>query len=408
MRLPLPSIVLLTSALCLGAATAGEPVSTPAAATTDRGFAGGTPSAALQIESRDGRAFVLAQIAGKTLTLLVDPAGANVLSPAAVTALGLGVDAELTAAAGAPAVRVATVVLGSYSLRDQTFYVVDLGRWPEIEGAPVDGVLGPETFERIVLTIDHARRLLTLTDPAAFRAPLNAVSLPLRFVERLPLVAASVDGRVGEFAIEPGTRGPLTLHGGFVREHELLDRYPHGHESVVGWGISGPTRGFATRVGAVEIGGLRAPAVVATLQTEERKLPGSRAVAGSIGGRLLARFTVTIDFIGRRLLLQPGATLATPDAHDRSGMWLNLDGEDLIIDALQPNGPAARAQLQPHDRIVAIDGVPATELTLAGVRAMFRDSLPDTRVRVTARRDGKVIYANFILTDLVPAPLPIP
>lgn len=396
MRLPLSSIVLLVSALGLGAAAA------------ESGFPAGTPSAALQFELRDGRAFVAAQVMGRTLTLLVDPAGANVLSPAAVTALGLSIDAERSAAAGAPAVRAATVALGGYALRDQTFYVVDLGRWSEIEGASVDGVLGPEAFERIVLTLDYARRLLTLTDPAAFQAPVNAVSLPLRFVERLPLVAASVDGRAGEFAIEPGMRGPLTLHGGFVREHELLDRYPHGHESVVGWGISGPTRGFATRVGALEIGGLRAPAVVTTLQTEERRLPGARAVAGSIGGRLLARFTVTIDFVGRRLLLQPNAALATPDAHDRSGMWLNLDGADLIIDALQPNGPAARAQLQPHDRIVAVDGVPATELTLAGVRAKFRSSPVDTRVRVTARRDGKVIYANFILTDLVPAPLPIP
>ena len=41
---------------------------------------------------------------------------------------------------------------------------------------------------------------------------------------------------------------------------------------------------------------------VATLQTEERRLPGSRELAGSIGGRLLARFIVTIDFPGRRLL----------------------------------------------------------------------------------------------------------
>ena len=392
---------LLPILVCLAAAASAEVAPTPPAAA---GFAPGVQSAALRIALRDGRATVAARIAGRELTLLVDPAGANVLAPQVAAALGLARDAEASAAAGAPAVRAATVELGGYALRDASFYLMDLDRWRELEGDPIDGVLGLEAFERVVLTLDHDARLLTLTEPAAFRAPERAVRLPLRLVAGLPLVAASVDGIAGEFAIEPATRGPLTLDAGFVRQHELVDRYLHGHEGVVAWGLGGPVRGYATRVGAFEWGGLRAPHAVAFLRTEERAANDGRAVAGRIGGLLLARFKVSFDFVGRALLLEPGAALAAPDAHDRAGLWLNLDGEDLIIDALLPNGPAARAQLQPHDRVVAVDGVPATQLTLAGLRQRFATAPAGTRVRITARRDGKVIYAGLILADLVPTP----
>lgn len=389
---------LLPLFACLAAVASAE------VAPVERAFAADATSAALRFDLRDGRAFVAARIAGRELTMLVDPAGANVLAPQVATALGLEGDAAASIASGTPAVRVPLVELGGYALRDAPFYLVDLERWRELEGASIDGVLGLEAFERVVLTIDYAARLLTVTEPGAYRAPERAVRLPLRLVEGLPRVAARVDGKEGEFAIEPATRGPLTLNSGFVRQHELVDRYGHGHEGVVAWGLGGAVRGYATRVGAFEWGGLSAPHPVALLRTEDRPT-GSGALAGSVGGLLLTRFTVSFDFVGRALLLEPNASLAAPDAHDRAGLWLNLDGEDLIIAALLPNGPAARAQLQPHDRLVAVDGVPATQLTLAGLRQRFATAPAGTRVKVTARRDGNVIYAGVILADLVPTPI---
>lgn len=394
MRHPLPLLALLLASVAAGQDAPRQ------------GFLPDTTQTVLRFDLRDGRAYVAARIGERALTFLVDPAGANVIAPRRAAELGLARDAAAGAAAGVPVVRPAAVELGGFTLRDAPFHLLELERWRAIEGEPIDGVLGAEAFERVVLTLDYAARLLTLTEPGAFRAPERATRLPLRFVEGLPLVAATVDGRHGEFAVEPATRGPLTLHGGFVRQHGLLEQRAHGHETVVGWGLGGPVRGYATRVAEFEWDGWRAPQVVAFLQTADRADVGARAVAGTIGGALLARFTVSFDAVGRALLLEPNAALATPDQHDRAGLWLNHDGEDLIIDALQPNGPAARAQLQPHDRIVAVDGVPATQLSLAGLRQRLATTPAGTRVKVTARRDGKVVFATVVLADLVPATAP--
>lgn len=367
---------------------------------------GAATRTSLRFEARDGRVVIAAVIGGRELRMLVDPAGANVLAPKVAAELGLAADAAASATAGTPAVRAPTVALGERQLDDASFYLVDLERWREIEGEPIDGVLGQEAFGAVVLTIDHAAKLVTLTERGAYQVPERAARLPLRLVDGLPLVAASVDGLAGEFALEPASRGPLTLYGGFVRQHELLDRYGHGHERVVSWGLGGPSRGYATRVGAVELGGLSAKHTVTYLRTDDRAFAGGRTLAGSIGGSLLARFRASYDLAGGALVLEPSPALDAGEPHDRAGLWLNLDGDDLLVAALTSNGPAARAQLQPHDRIVAVDGVPATQLTLAALRRRFAEDPAGTRIKISARRDGKVVYATLILADQVPTPIP--
>lgn len=359
-------------------------------------FAAGAHAAEIEIESREQRAFVRARAGGATLTLLVDPAATSVMSPEAARRLGLAIDPG----GEAPVARVPELALGGYAVRDLPFFVIELGRWPASETGATDGVLGAEAFAQVMLTFDHAARRMTVAEPAAFVAPKDVARLPLRYVDGAPLALARIDGFEGEFLVEPGARLGLVLHAGFVRDHGLIDRYPNGHESVLDWTLAGPLAGRATRVGVVELGGARFEGVVAGLQLDEGPRPGRRPLAGHLGGALFARAVVTWDLARRELLIAP--VTAPADPFDRSGMWLNLDGEDLIIDALLPNGPGARAQLQPSDRIVSVDGVPATQLTLAGLRRLLATAPAGQRVKITARRDAKVVNATVVLADLVP------
>jgi C-terminal processing protease CtpA/Prc len=85
-------------------------------------------------------------------------------------------------------------------------------------------------------------------------------------------------------------------------------------------------------------------------------------------------------------------------------MWINLDGDELIIDDLMSNGPAARAQVQESDRIISVDGVAAAQLTLLDLRAKLRELPKGYRVRMALRRDSKLVYATIVLDDLVPPP----
>jgi hypothetical protein len=220
----------------------------------------------------------------------------------------------------------------------------------------------------------------------------------------MPLIDGEVDGMKGRFTIDTGARSSVTLSAPFVMEHGLLLRYPRRHETTTGWGLGGPTRAYATRAGWLKLGPLEVKAPVLELSSAVATTGSDRYIAGSVGGGALRRFTVSIDFVGRALYLQPNADIGAPDLFDRSGMWINLDGEELIVDELLSNGPAARAQVQKHDRIVNVDGVPATQLPLLDLRAKLRDLPKGSRVKMTLRRDSKVVYANIMLDDLVPPP----
>ncbi len=365
-------------------------------------FAEGATSTTLPFRLLNNHIYVQAVVDGKPLTLLLDTGGVNLLTPKAAAALGLA----STAAGGAELgeVRARNLELGAYALSEPLFYVADLGRLPEVEGTPFDGLVGFEVFKNLVVTIDYAARRLTLTEPAAFVAPAGAARQAFVLTERMPLIDGEVDGMKGRFTIDTGARSSVTLSAPFVMEHGLLLRYPRRHETTTSWGIAGPTRAYATRAGWLKLGPMELKAPVLELSAAAAGAASDRYVAGSIGGGALRHFTVSIDFVASALYLQPNAEFAAPDLFDRAGMWINLDGEELIVDDLLANGPAARAQVQKHDRIVSVDGVPATQLSLLELRAKLREQPKGSRVKMTLRRDSKVIYANIVLDDLVPPP----
>ena len=365
-------------------------------------FAEGATSTSLPFRLLNNHIYVQAVVDGRPLTLLLDTGGVNLLTPQAAAARGLEVSAEGGAALGE--VRARILELGAFALSEPLFYVAELGRLPEVEGVAFDGLVGHEVFKQLVVTIDYAARRITLTKPADFVAPTGAARLPFEWAERMPLVEGEVDGMKGRFTIDTGARSSVTLSAPFVMEHGLLLRYPRRHETTTGWGIGGPSRAYATRAGWLKLGPLEVKAPVLELSSAAAGAASDRYIGGSVGGGALRRYTVSLDFVGRALYLQPNGEATAPDLFDRSGMWINLDGEELIVDDLLANGPAARAQVQKHDRIINVDGVPATQLPLLELRAKLRELPKGSRVKMTLRRDSKVVYANIMLDDLVPPP----
>lgn len=70
------------------------------------------------------------------------------------------------------------------------------------------------------------------------------------------------------------------------------------------------------------------------------------------------------------------------------GIGVSLSpGPPFIIAYVFPDSPAERADLQPGDEIVTVDGVPATEQTLTSLRALITGP-EGTAVRLTIRRPG--------------------
>jgi C-terminal processing protease CtpA/Prc len=128
-----------------------------------------------------------------------------------------------------------------------------------------------------------------------------------------------------------------------------------------------------------------------------------RDVAGNVGGEILSRFDVTFDYGRQRVLLVPNDAHGTPFAADRSGLWINRRGADVLVEAVMADGPAAAAGLRVGDALCEIDGEPTASITLDALRRRLREWPAGRVAMLRIARDGASFEAALQLRDLIPA-----
>jgi hypothetical protein len=373
----------------------------------DYRFAAGASRSVVPFELINNHIYVDASVGGKPVRMLVDTGGINILTPKALERLGLGSEGKLEVrgvgeqSADLGLARADSVTVGSVTVDAPLFYTVELAFLVPVEGVELDGILGYELFRRFVVEIDYAARRLTLA-PAASAAADTAGWTAVTFEGGTPIVAARLDGRAGQYSLDTGSRGWLTMHSPYVAQHALGEAYASGGERITGWGVGGPTRAIPTLVGTFELAGHVVRELPVDLFVGRKGAHASQYLAGNIGGGVLRRFTLTLDYERSRIKLVPNADFGRADAWDRSGLWMNaVDGAFEVIEVVA-GSPAAKAGVCAGDRIVAFDGKAIGEWTLGAARGALRERAPGSRVALVLERDGRRWPLDIVLADLVP------
>ncbi len=389
-------------------------------AIADADFAMPQMAATAHIDAADGIAripfelinnhiFVDATINGKPARLIVDTAGANILTPAAAAKFGVSGAGKGSAAGNGEErtdfafANIDELRVGAARMDHPVFYIVDLGQLPDVEGAPLDGLVGYELFRRFGTTIDYARHEFALADAGKFTPPPGASAIAFDLDDHVPIVTATLGGLPARITIDTGSRSSLTLHSPFVRANNLDQAYRAAPESVTGWGIGGAVRGRVARLPMLQIGDQRIVGIAGELFTGDKGAFANPDISANLGSGVLRRFTVAFDYDNKKMYLVPNAEVAKPDAFDRSGLWLLRDGDVLRITDVVPDSAAARAGLRVDDRIVAIGGEAVARRSLAQWRQFLRDSPVGTRVALKYRHGNDEEYADVVLADRIPA-----
>ena len=105
-------------------------------------------------------------------------------------------------------------------------------------------MIGSDLLAAYAVTIDYARRILTLNNPgfkphAAFPLPLSFAISPEGY--SLPSVTAELDGVSGDFVIDTGANGEIFLSGTFERENNPFAHYRKVLTLLSPGGLGGPT-----------------------------------------------------------------------------------------------------------------------------------------------------------------------
>lgn len=364
----------------------------------------------LPIELEQGLIIATVKVGrSRPFSFLVDTgAEATVLAAESLGEMGLD-EGQRTAASvqggetEAHAVHGARIVLGPVTLAPKTVMAIPLARLASSIGRRIDGIIGYELFERYIVEIRYDRRQMVLR-------PANAVMrggavIPISIRGRTPFIAGTLvqGGRpvAGRLLVDTGGTTGLTLYQPFVSAHPGL--VPPSAVALTGGAIlPGRFKAQAGRLQEVRIGPFRMKRPVTNFSSSaaaDDAMPGD---AGQIGAEILRRFSVTVDYPHRRILLAPGRALDAPFEFDASGASLAAVAGDLRrkrVRLVLPGTPAEEAGLKAGDILREVDGVAAETLPLGRIRSLFRIAKRTYRLKID--RDGHPLSVELRTRTLV-------
>ncbi len=285
-----------------------------------------------------------------------------------------------------------------FTVGDATFtapraVVLGLAEIEARAGRPIDGLLGYDLFQRCVVEIDYTAKTVSLYDPARYRYKGTGEALALTIRGNLPFVQARIieagrDPAFGRFIVDTGAGSAVILSASFVKEHRLPDAQ---HKTIArrSAGVGGEMDEFLGRVSGVRIGKFTVENPIVGFSQANTGVFGPGGAQGNVGGEILRRFKVVLDYRHRRLVLEPNAHIKDPDEYDMVGALLIADGPDLKtlkVLRVYPATPAAEAGLKDGDVVTAVDDKPASALNLDVLCDLFRQ---DGKEHLLAVERGK-------------------
>ena len=415
-RVTLRTLVSLALAV-LGAATRGAaqvPQTTSCPSSTPAAPADKAQPIVAPIEISNNHVFVKVCAGGTPLDFILDTgAGATFFDLNHAKALGLKIGSAFTVrGAGAGTVAGGRVDGGEISLvgtglTQKVSSAIDLSNLPSREGHRMEGILGYDFISRFVIAIDYVKEELRLYDPSSFRYSGSGTTVPVTFFSNHPHINTEVrlaDGTTipARMIVDVGSAASLALTKPFVDANHLRDRVGPTVRRRGGGGVGGATWTDMGRVAGLRIGNLEIAKPTTILFGDSAGVfttPGTWV--GNIGGDILRRFTVFLDYKHNRMILEPHAGTNEVFEADMSGIGFIMDDSlhTLIVDTVVPDSPAAAAGVASRDTITAIDGRASTPAELRELRKRLKRE--GEHVPLTIRHGGEAKTVVIVTRRLV-------
>lgn len=312
-------------------------------------------------------------------------------------------------------------------------------------GIPIHGILGYDFFRQFVVKTNYNARRLTFYNPNDYNATRcrTCEEFDLFFFAEKPHVTLSVTAlgkkRDVTLMVDSGSSDALWLFDDstFVRAEPI-----NYFEDFLGLGLSGNIYGKRSRIDELHIGkhtlfgvSVASPnkeALENSVMHEDR--------SGSLGGNILKRFTVIMDFPGKKMTLKKNGNFKEPFYYNMSGLTIEHDGVEVVEDQkkvlnnpltfnendmnknafgiiktsqyrfvlapriivaeIRKGSPAEEAGILKGDEIKFINGKPAHQFELYEITDIFSSKV-GRRISMDILRDGKTIKKKFILRKLI-------
>lgn len=322
-------------------------------------------------------------------------------------------------------------------------YDANLNFTPRL-GIPIHGIIGYDILKDLVVEINYSNHFIKLTEPTYYnygKCNDKCQRLNLEFYRNKPYINCEV-GMGGnqipvKLLIDSGGSDALWLFEDDSLGIKSSDKYFY---DFLGHGLSGSVYGKRSKIESFSLKNF-------TLKNANVAFPDSTYILharkfkernGSLGGNVLKRFNIIIDYKRAIITLNKNNYFRDKFSYNKSGIELEHDGLRVIkendnsmqkptdrnsnnIDdtrivivkakqkiSLEPaytivelriNSPAEKAGLEIGDVILAINNKPAHQFSLQELMYVFYDEA-GKKIKLKVDRYGQILNFNFQLENL--------
>lgn len=401
--------------------------------------------AEIPMEVYGGHLFVQATVNGKTGQFLLDSGAADMfISEAKALSLGLVHPSQIsppgsasenasenalenklqgtrTQATGTQTTRVqnkptiyvpnVSFQIGALTLTDHRSVVMSKAEVTGLSqyfGRTLDGILGHEFFQQLVVEMDYAQGRLRLHHPKTYRYQGSGQPMLLQVNDRRAYLKAEIapyghQPLSATLLLDSGSNGALSIKAGCGVDRQLIAAAPQilQRQLTTFYGIQPIQMG---RVQSLTLGTTQLKTPLTTFESDPRG--ACDRVTGKIGAQILRQFRVIVNYPQQQLILEPlSAPLSRPSddySYDLSGLWLQAEGaafQTYRVANVFPQTPAAKVGLKKGDIVRQINGKSTQQMPLSQIRQLL--SQPNPNLQLQIQRSSNVMEFRLGLAPLI-------
>lgn len=336
--------------------------------------------------------------------------------------------------------------IGNITNKKQNLYVVldkELNFSPKL-GIPVHGIVGYNFFRDFIVEINYAAQNLKIYDPEHYRYRVSkkAETLPLTIENKKAYVIADAiidnSNKIPvKLLLDTGSSDAVWL---FENENKGINVPEQNFTDFLGKGLSGTVNGKRSKIKQLNLGSFSLTDAKAAFPDKEsiKGISNLETRNGSLGGEVLKRFNIILDYSGNKITLKKNSYFKQPFRFNTSGMELQHDGvrvirklttnsrgivktsgngvgnditvrfaneivmslvPQIIVSEIRADSPAKEAGLEIGDVILSVDKKAVHDYKLQEIKYML-DKVPGRKVTVLVSRNGEKMRFNLRIKKL--------
>ena len=313
-------------------------------------------------------------------------------------------------------------------------------------GIPVNGIIGFNFFKNNLIEINYEKKRITVyrdTDKNKKKIEKKFSKIPITIEKNKPYIVngVTIDSTEipAKLLIDIGNSDALWL---FENQSKLIKVPPKNFEDYLGKGFSGDVGGKRARILQFKMAEFefKNPIVAFPDSSSLRSVKMVAGRVGSVGGEILRRFTIVMDYTNGIFYLKKNKQFNGPFNYNKSGIEIQQQGMQWVqetvylqtvpivvtedpfkirtekngntfkykfnlkpiysIANVRKNSPAFVAGLQKGDLIISVNGNPAYKYSLQQINA-FLKSEEEVWIKMEIEKNSQLLKIKFQLQNVL-------